>query len=158
MLTYYRSQHDNQSWLAGLTAVLDTCAITIARLGEVDPYQAQLTFAMARHAVVDLSQIYSAAPLPSDSPRLTEAGEGRLMDALRDSGFEVRDHEAAAARYAELRGMYEPFVEALARHFVLRLPPISPEAPVVDNWQTSAWMRRTAGIGGLAPGADDHDG
>ena len=25
MLVYYRSQHDNQSWLAALTAVMDCC-------------------------------------------------------------------------------------------------------------------------------------
>jgi hypothetical protein len=160
VLTYYRSQHDNQSWLAALTAVLDTCAIVIARLGEVDPYQAQLTFAMARHAVVDLSQIYSAAPRPADTPRLTEAEDLRLVEALRASGFEVRDDERATAKCTELRAMYEPFLDALARHFVLRLPPIMPEAAVVDNWQTSAWMQRTVGIGRLAlqPVFDDgHD-
>jgi hypothetical protein len=150
VLSYYRSQHDNQSWLAGLATVLDTCTIVIARLVEVDPYQAQLTFAMARHAVVDLSQIYSAAPLPSDTPRLTEEGDLRLVEALRASGFEVRDDERAAAKFAELRATYEPFLDALARHFVLRLPPIMPEGAVVDNWQTSAWMQRTAGIGKLA--------
>ena len=26
VLAYFRSQHDNQSWLAALTAILDTCA------------------------------------------------------------------------------------------------------------------------------------
>ena len=26
VLGYYRSQHDNQSWLAAATAILDTCA------------------------------------------------------------------------------------------------------------------------------------
>jgi hypothetical protein len=29
VLCYFRSQHDNQSWLAALTAVLDTCALLI---------------------------------------------------------------------------------------------------------------------------------
>src|SRR5438105_1805696 len=27
VLSYFRSQHDNQSWLATLTAILDTCAL-----------------------------------------------------------------------------------------------------------------------------------
>ena len=27
VLAYYRSQHDNQSWVAAMTAVLDTCAL-----------------------------------------------------------------------------------------------------------------------------------
>src|SRR5262249_1289937 len=52
LLSFYRSQHDNQSWLAALTALLDTCALLMTGLQEVDAYQAQLTFAMARHVVV----------------------------------------------------------------------------------------------------------
>ncbi len=54
--------------------------------------------------------------------------------------------------------MDEPFVNALSRHFLLPLPPVLSDSPPVDNWQTSAWMRRTGGIGALAlpePG-DDH--
>ena len=54
-------------------------------------------------------------------------------------------------KLAELRGMYEPFVNALARHFLLALPPVLSDSTPVDNWQTSAWMRRTSGIGRLSP-------
>ena len=55
--------------------------------------------------------------------------------------------------------MYEPFVNALSRHFLLALPPVLPDATPVDNWQTSAWMRRTGGLGSLVPSqpGDDHD-
>ena len=66
VLSYYRSQHDNQSWLAALTAILDTAALVIAGAKGVDPYQAQLTFAMARHAVVDLAQVYNVPPIEPD--------------------------------------------------------------------------------------------
>src|SRR5262249_1675254 len=45
VLSYYRSQHDNQSWLAALTAILDSTAVVIAGAKTVDPFQAQLTFA-----------------------------------------------------------------------------------------------------------------
>ncbi len=33
VLAYFRSQHDNQSWLGALTVVLDTCALILARYG-----------------------------------------------------------------------------------------------------------------------------
>ena len=46
ILSYYRSQHDNQSWLAALTTVLDSCAVVIAGVEDVDSYQARLTFAI----------------------------------------------------------------------------------------------------------------
>ena len=37
MLSYYRSQRDNQSWLAGLAAVMDACALIMVGLKDSDP-------------------------------------------------------------------------------------------------------------------------
>ena len=150
VLPYYRSQHDNQSWVAALTTMLDACALLMARVEYADAYQAGLTFAMARHAAVDLSQIFRATPRELDATRFSDDGFRRFLDALRGSGVAVRDDAPAIAKFAELRAVYEPFVNALAHHIVLALPPIVPDGPVVDNWQTSAWMRRTAGLNRLA--------
>ena len=42
-------------------------------------------------------------------------------------------------RLENLREMYEPYVDALARYLQVTLPPwISPPSQK-DNWQTSAW-------------------
>src|ERR1700688_3321292 len=57
ILCYFRSQHDNQSWLAALTAVLDVSALLIAYGEGTAKWQSQLTFAIARHAVVDLAEV-----------------------------------------------------------------------------------------------------
>ncbi len=46
MLSYYRSQHDNQSWLAGLATVVDSCALILTGLSGVRTFQASMTFAM----------------------------------------------------------------------------------------------------------------
>ena len=62
VLAYFRSQHDNQSWLAALTAILDTCALVMAGVEGACERQAELTFAMARHAVVDLSLVFRTRP------------------------------------------------------------------------------------------------
>jgi hypothetical protein len=158
VLSYYRSQHDNQSWLAALTAILDTSALVIAGAKEVDPYQAQLTFATARHTVVDLCQIYHVPPIEPDPDRLPDDLLRRLREGLGVSGLDLREGEAVDRKLAELRGMYEPFVNALSRHFLLVLPPVLSDSTPVDNWQTSAWMRRTGGIGALTPpeSGDDH--
>src|SRR5437762_5678806 len=72
VLSYYRSQHDNPSWLAALTAVLDTCSFLIVGVKGHNVYQAQLTFAMARHAAVDLGLVFKTRPLPPESDRLTD--------------------------------------------------------------------------------------
>src|ERR1035441_8042746 len=62
LLCYFRSQHTNQSWISALTAILDTSALLIAGVQGHEARQAQLTFAMARHALVDLAQIFSLNP------------------------------------------------------------------------------------------------
>ena len=69
LLCYFRSQHNNQSWISALTAVLDTSALLIAGVQGHEARQAQLTFAMARHALVDLAQIFSLAPVPPNPDR-----------------------------------------------------------------------------------------
>jgi hypothetical protein len=158
MLSFYRSQHDNQSWLGALAAMLDTSAIVIAGVKGADPYQAELTFAMARHLVVDLAQLYRVPPVEPEPDRLPPESCARLRSDLGAAGIALREGDAVIHKLKELRGMYEPFLNALSRHFLLALPPIYSEKPLVDNWQTSAWMRRTLGIGKLAmadPG-DDH--
>jgi hypothetical protein len=149
VLSYYRSQHDNQSWLAALTTVLDTCALLLAGVKGADAYQAQLTFAMARHAAVDLGLIFKTPPLAPTPDRFPDSQVERLRELLRQAGLALHEGPAANAKLAELRAMYEPFVNGLAQHFLLVLPPILPEQSVVDNWQKSAWMRRAPGIGGL---------
>ncbi len=158
VLTFYRSQHDNQSWLAALTTILDTCALLLAQVPSADLYQAQLTFAMARHVAVDLSLVFQTAPVAPDPDRLGAGQCARLRQALEASGLPLRAAACGDPRLAELRGLYEPFVNALAGRFLLTLPPFLPEKASVDNWQTSAWTRRSPGFGKLPAGdaRDDH--
>lgn len=54
--------------------------------------------------------------------------------------------------------MYEPFVHALSRRLLRPLPSVVFEGEPVNNWQTSAWMRRPRGFGQLraAEPGDDH--
>jgi len=156
VLSYYRSQHDNQSWLAALSAILDTCSFLIAGIKGACPYQAQLTFAMARHAAVDLALVFRTPPQGPDEDRLPRERLVRLRNQLSEEGVHLRDGEAADGKFDELRGLYEPFLAALGRYFLFALPPVVPEKPPVDNWQTSDWTSRAPGIGRLA-GIDPTD-
>jgi Ion channel len=157
VLSYYRSQHDNQSWLAALTAILDSCALLLATAPAKCSYQAQLTFAMSRHAAVDLALVFDTPPLPAEPDRLPNDAWLRLLHQLREAGLQPRDGAIVEAKLAELRGMYEPFVNALAHYFCFPLPPIFTEKTSVDNWQTSAWTRRTASLRRLPVAKDDDD-
>ena len=142
MLSYYRSQHENQSWVGSLTVILDTSSLLLAGPDGPDSYQARLTFAMARHAAVDLAMVFQTPPRPPQPDRLTGADLARLRKSLQDAGMTLRDEATMAAALAELRALYEPFVNALAAYFLFSMPPFQPDKPPVDNWQTSAWLPR----------------
>lgn len=141
VLCFFRSQHDNQSWLASLTTILDACALVIVGIDGVNAWQAQLTFAMARHAVVDLSQIFNSGPRDWADTRLSADNLARLRAVLAAASTPLRGGADADQRLAQLRRMYEPYVAALAEHLAMPLPPWIAERAVIDNWQTSAWER-----------------
>ena len=65
----------------------------------------------------------------------------------------LREGPEVETRLSQLRGAYEPFVNALAFHLHFTLPPVLQENVDADNWQRSAWMPRPPGIGNLPPAA-----
>ncbi len=158
VLAYFRSQHDNQSWIGSLTAILDTCALTIAGIEGSCAKQAELTFAIARHAVVDLCQVFSAAPRPLKTDRLPRETLEKLRSKLAQHGTVLCSTPEAEKKLLELRGMYEPYVNALANHLSQSLPPWLPEKKGKDNWQTTAWAQTAGVMDKEAVGAvrDDH--
>src|SRR5581483_11217989 len=112
-------------------------------------FQARLTFAMARHAAVDLGLTFRTPPSPPTVDRLSPTDLARLLDSLRKAGLELRDGEEAVKALTTLRGLYEPFVNILAQHFELALPLCQVDKPAPDNWQTSPWMKCTPSLEGL---------
>ena len=155
VLGYYRSQHDNQSWLAALTCILDASALVLTVVEGADKTQARLTFAMARHTLVDLGLTLGRRPEPPSEDRLPDSRLEELLTALKAGGARVRDDAPARIRLVELRELYESFVAGLAGHFLLPVPVMWPSDERPDNWQTSAWMRRADPLTALA--ADPKD-
>ena len=141
VLAYFRSQHTNQSWLAALTAILDTCALIIAGVNDGPTRQAQLTFAMARHAVGDLAQIFARSRQPVLAPdRLLSSSLTALRDMLAKAGITVQDG-TAEQKIHDLRQMYEPHVQRLSHYLLMSLPPWFPPTATPDTWQITAWER-----------------
>jgi hypothetical protein len=139
VLSYFRSQHDNESWLASFTMILDACTLLMTGADTPVRRQARLTFAIARHAVADLAQVLAAVPRPPAGDRLPPAALEDLRRALAADGVVLERGADADRRVAELRALYEPFVCSLAEHLVLALPPFRRARETPDNWQTTAW-------------------
>jgi len=155
-VSYFRSQHNNESWLAALTAILDTCALLMASAEDACARQARLTFAICRHTVVDLAQLFNAPPRKPAADRLPHSELRRLRTTLAQAGYQFRDDEAMAAKLVKLREMYEPYLQALSEFLYMDLPPLILAKEIKDNWRTSAWGR-VSGLD-LPPyqGPDDH--
>lgn len=199
VVAYFRSQHNNESWVAALAAILDTSALLIAGVSGFHPpmggamgsaitsesvaisgqgggttagqkiveakiakmscaRQARLTFAMCRHTVVDLAQVFNIAPrLRTD--RLPLAELERLRSALATEGFVLRDSPETNEKLSKLRAMYEPYLEALGQFLLMDVPPWILAGEVIENWRTSAWGRISGFSASREPvsAGDDHD-
>jgi hypothetical protein len=143
ILAYYRSQHETQSWLAAMTAVLDLCTLVLAGVDAVEEwekelvFQARATFAMSRHVIVDLSYVFNDPPAEQAISRLTPDERRRLGSVIERAFGSVRnDFEA---RLDEYRGMYEPYLIGLARDLNFVLPAWATADGGSDNWQQTAW-------------------
>ena len=142
VLAYFRSQHTNQSWLAALTAILDTCALIMAGMNDGPTRQAQLTFAMARHAVGDLAQIFARSRQPVVAPdRLPPSSLTALRDMLAKAEIALQDGTALEQKLRDLRQMYEPHVQGLSQYLLMPLPPWFRLTGTLDTWQITAWER-----------------
>ena len=166
VLTFFRSQHSNQSWLAALTTMLDVTSLVLTGIEGVHPGQAKLTFAMARHAAVDLAQVVNARHDPAAADRLPEKEFEALREKLASAGLRLRKDEYARDKLKKLRSMYEPYVHATGRNLMLKLPPWRFVEKGRDNWQAGPWDRviQAQGLAGIgakgqtsqATAGDDH--
>jgi hypothetical protein len=157
-LSFFRSQHNNQSWLGALVTILDASALVIAGVDGVRSEQAKITFAMARHAVVDLAQVVNARYNPNVADRLSEQELNRLRQKLAERGIKLREGAAFEEKLDHLRSQYEPYSVAIALNLSITLPPwIHPERQK-DNWQAGPWDRaiQAKGLGGRVQSVDDH--
>src|SRR2546429_5293265 len=126
-LGYFRSQHYNESWVAALTTILDASALMIVGLEGWCVRQAELTFALARHAVVDLAQVYSTPPRRPQE-RLTTAQLARLRERLAGGRPPHKARPALHGRRPGQRPDHQPDLEAPSGAFS-RPPPAALHDP-----------------------------
>jgi hypothetical protein len=153
ILCYYRSQHDNQSWLSALVAILDTCALLISVIQGTPSRQAQLTFMMARHALVDLGHVFHLEEREdrvrrAEVNRLPSAEFDKLCEALGDMHLRLCGDPASAKRLHTIRTLYEPEAIALSEYLRMPLPLWSSEPRKKDQWRLLTKLHSEAEAGG----------
>jgi hypothetical protein len=139
VLAYFRSQHENQSWVGALALILDVSAYVLACGHNRAVPQAGFTFAIARHAVGDLSNVFEARPRAPATDRLDAPAKQRLWEIASARGLVTQPDPTAGDRLTSIRASYEPYLEALSAHLLMTLPPWLPETGAKDNWESTAW-------------------
>lgn len=146
-MCFFRSQHDNQSWIAAFTAILDTCALLIAYGEGETKWQAQLTFAICRHAVADLAQIFYIDSRMPDVNRLPPQDLPKVRRLVADCGVATSaELELGDAKLEELRLLYEPYLNGLSQLLLMPLPSWGVEVPV--HQENTVWGRIISRGGG----------
>ena len=145
VLCYFRSQHDNQSWLAAFTAVLDVSALLIAYGEGTAKWQSQLTFAIARHAVVDLAEVLRVPASRPAQDRLPPKEVAAVRNLLVECRASSKCGESGDKKLIELREMYEPYLNGLSLRLLMPLPSWGVGHRFVENWKRSAWGKISSG-------------
>jgi hypothetical protein len=161
VLGYFRSQHSNQSWLGALTIILDTSALVIAGVDGMRKEQAKLTFAMARHAVVDLTQVLNVPYPRGQIERLNSGLTDDIRRKLSENAIHIKSGPEFEQKLAYLRDTYEPYALAIANDLLITLPPWIHSEKKKDNWQAGPWDRiiQAKGLGNISSTGiriDDH--
>jgi len=141
VLCYFRSQHNNQSWVSALATILDACALLIAHTEGALRWQAELTFAICRHALVDLAQALAIPPRLVSQDRFEASTLAEMRQILGAAGAPLCKAHAADETLAQMRGMYEPYLIGFSEQLLMPLPVWSDSRVSIDNWRTSAWGR-----------------
>ena len=105
LLGYFRSSHDNLSWISALGTVLDTATLVLTTIDGVPRGQAELAKALGDHLVEDITNLGNRAPASSSLDRpsfdaVYAAPRGRRLSA----GARGRSLAGVRGRAGLLRG------------------------------------------------------
>ena len=115
LLAFFRSTHDNQSWISALGAVLDAAALVLTTIDGGPRGAAYLLQAVGTHLVGDLGQYFR---LDGSGDPYVEEDEFRMArERLLAAGYHLREASQAWAAFAHLRSEYAGILNAMARQW-----------------------------------------
>jgi hypothetical protein len=123
VLAFFRSSHDDQSWVGTLGTLLDAATLMMTTIDGVRDGQARLFYNVGRHATFDLSNYLMIGPKAGEETVGIERSEFEdACNQLVEAGYTLRDRDEAWKRFSDLRSNYAARLNALARFF--EIPPL----------------------------------
>jgi hypothetical protein len=116
ILPYFRSSHDNASWVSALGAVLDAAALVLTSVEDGPTGEATMVQRIGGHVVEDLSNFFGWEQVPLALVERAEFDEARTR--LAAAGWTLREADAAWARFVMLRSGYAARLNEMALFWV----------------------------------------
>jgi hypothetical protein len=114
LLGYFRSSHDNLSWISALGTVLDAASLVLTTIKNTPRGEAKLFKRVGAHLVED---IYSLGFRTGEPTNLDRSDFDAACDRLEDAGYLLEDRDRAWPAFEAARGTYAPRLEAMARYW-----------------------------------------
>jgi hypothetical protein len=117
LLAYFRSSHDNESWISALGAVLDATTLVLTTVVDGPHGPAKMMFAMGSHLVEDLSRFFRQ---PGDHEVGVERYEfDQARERLATAGWELRPAEDSWNGFSRLRAQYAGQLNSMAKWWAI---------------------------------------
>jgi hypothetical protein len=124
VLAYFRSSHDDQSWIGTLGAMLDASLVANTMLDYGEHGEARICFAIGRHAVHDLCHYFriGVGANAKHDPGIERSDFDRAYARLGEAGYSLREADTAWREFSQMRMQYAGRLNALAEFF--HIPPM----------------------------------
>src|ERR1035437_2859275 len=123
LLGYFRSSHDNLSWISALGTVLDAASLVLTTTEGVPRGEAELFARVGSHLVEDISNLNSRAGVtaPRDPARVGSGLDRAAFDKaclrLAEAGYRVAPADQAWQAFELARTAYAPRLESIAAYW-----------------------------------------
>ena len=117
ILNYFRSSHDNESWISALGAVLDASTLLLTTLEEGPQGAAKLTYQVGTHLTEDLSHLFGFAE--DHDPGVERFEWDQARERLAEAGYRLRPADVAWPDFVKKRAQYALALNAMARHWAI---------------------------------------
>ncbi len=114
LLGFFRSSHDNLSWISALGTVLDAASLVLTTITDVPRGEAKLAKRVGTHLVEDIHNLgfHRGGPTSLDREAFDAA-----CHRLEEAGYALQAHDAAWPHFEAARATYAPRLEAMARYW-----------------------------------------
>jgi hypothetical protein len=119
LLGYFRSSHDNVSWISSLGAVLDTASLVMTTIKNVPRGHAKITHRVGTHLVEDITNIQH---LKGSGSAVDREEFAVVYAKLAKVGYELEPQEEAWRAFERERASYAGRLLALADYWATPAP------------------------------------